>query len=901
MSDSTISLSADTTALMQALNSVLEQMGELKDAVSTGAKAMGDSFSESAKQAQAANDSIIQGTSSIGEQILEQTKAVKDFGSEQSKVAKEISKALETQSSQQKDANSTLAEQKSILQEQQNEIKKVSKAVDEQTETIKKNGGAWKMVLQGIAIKLASETIDMLKSVISTGLEAARVYEDMSARLTPLVGDVDLARATFWNLNQLEDETATSTDKLAKAFLDLGNNGLNNSNEQLKTYATIAHGTGQDITTLTNSVIAFSQGSYKALRQFGIVAKDNGDTVSVTYKGVTQEIDKNSKALDSYLADLAKNNFDGVLEQKLNTVAAASGRLENAWGTLCTRIMQSDGGFGELIIMGNDFIANVLNGISDWLNDPAISEWFHNLAKLVKDTFQGISDAWNATTDMFGTALEAIGLKMEEGTGEWKLFFSHFFQFAQIGFLKLSQQIGKLWDNTVGVLNAIGEGIGSALSGGDYVSGYLYARKQTEKEANKTAEIYKATIAGIEKEITDSQNRIKEKREQLEQKFKNNPIGLGTQNNENGLDFISKNSKTGGDSSKSQEARDTWTPYYEKILELELDSKNDLEKIEIEHTKKLKEFYEVLAENKQVSEIEKNNALLLIEEEYLKQKQQLEIDAQEFLRSLNPEEAEIMQLQENYLVKLDMLDKFHQEQLISEETYLQSRAELIDRYNSESITKKQDKQTEELKKSQEPYEKMADLTQSMSDAFYDLTDSMDESSGSYKALFAVQKSFAIASATMDAVKAWLGALNDPTAVTWPQKLANYASAIATTTAAISQLTSVSMHDKGGFIKPGELGIVGEYGPELIEGPASVTSRRKTADLARSALTAQPNTSPSYSNVVVNLYESQDKAGTVENSEDDESRIINIFVSDIRRGGDMSLAIQNTFNLKRAGA
>jgi hypothetical protein len=60
------------------------------------------------------------------------------------------------------------------------------------------------------------------------------------------------------------------------------------------------------------------------LRQFGIVAKDNGDTISVTYKGVTQEIDKNSKTLDSYLADLTKNNFDGVLEQKLNTVAVAS-------------------------------------------------------------------------------------------------------------------------------------------------------------------------------------------------------------------------------------------------------------------------------------------------------------------------------------------------------------------------------------------------------------------------------------------------------------------------------------------------------------------------------------------------------------------------------------------------
>ncbi len=106
------------------------------------------------------------------------------------------------------------------------------------------------------------------------------------------------------------------------AVTDLGNNGLTNSNEQLKTYAVIAHGTGRDINTLTDAVIAFSQGSTKALRQFGITAKDNGDTISLTYKGSTTEIEKNSKALDSYLSDLAKNNFDGVLEAKLNTVSA---------------------------------------------------------------------------------------------------------------------------------------------------------------------------------------------------------------------------------------------------------------------------------------------------------------------------------------------------------------------------------------------------------------------------------------------------------------------------------------------------------------------------------------------------------------------------------------------------
>nr|DAG68313.1 MAG TPA: tail length tape measure protein [Caudoviricetes sp.] len=907
MNDSTIRLSADTSALTDSLSKIAEEMTAMKDAVSSSAAAMGANLDASAKQAEATNAAIHgldESVKTVTDSIEAQTKTVTDLGTKQSKVTKEISKALETQNSQQKDANTTLAEQKKIMQEQETEIKKVTKAVDNQTGVLKKNASGWKMLMTGFAIKFASEIVDGFKSIISTGLEASRVYEDMSARLTPLVGDLETAQKTFWSLNGLEDETATATDKLAKAFVDLGNNGLTNSNEQLKTYATIAHGTGRDINTLTDAVIAFSQGSTKALRQFGITAKDNGDTISLTYKGSTTEIQKNSKALDEYLSNLARNNFDGVLETKLNTVSAATGRLDNAWGTFCTRLMQSDGGFGELIIMGNDFLANTLNGISEWLDDPAVIEWFHTLAKTVRETFEGIRTAWDSVKDFFSDTLELIGVEMKDGTGNWKLFFSNFFQFAQIGILELSQKVGKLWDNTVGYLNAVGEGIGSALSGGEFSRGLDAARAQTKREAEETAKIYKATIAGIEKEITESQNRIAAERQRLAEKYQNKPIGEGTQYDEGlriGVNKDSGKGKGGGDSSKALEAKDTWTPYYEQILELDIRSKGDLEQLKWEHARKLSEFNAVIAENARISETEKNNALLIIQQDYQRQRAEIEKSSMDFINSLNPEDEEIVRLQESYSRKLEMLEQYYNDRLISEENYLQEHAALMDQYTTDSTAAKQKKQSEDLKKMMEPYEKMADATISISDAFDDLSANMNESSGAYKALFAVQKSFAVASATMDAVQAWIKALNDQTAVTWPQKLANYASAVATTTAAISQLTSVSMHDKGGFIKPGELGIVGEYGPELIEGPASVTSRRKTADLARSALTAQESTSPSYANVVINLYESQDKAGTVETSEDDESRIINIFVSDIRRGGDMSAAIQNTFNLKRVGA
>ena len=193
MNDSTIRLSADTSALTDLLSKIAEEMTAMKDAVSSSAAAMGANLDASAKQAEATN-AAIHGLYDSVKTVTDSIETVTDLGTKQSKVTKEISKALETQNSQQKDANTTLAEQKKIMQEQEAEIKKVTKAVDSQTGVLKKNASGWKMLMTGFAIKFASEIVDGFKSIISTGLEASRVYKDMSARLTPLVGDLEKLR-----------------------------------------------------------------------------------------------------------------------------------------------------------------------------------------------------------------------------------------------------------------------------------------------------------------------------------------------------------------------------------------------------------------------------------------------------------------------------------------------------------------------------------------------------------------------------------------------------------------------------------------------------------------------------------------------------------------------------------
>ena len=98
----------------------------MKDAVSSSAESMGATLDTSAKQAEAADSAmhgLDDGVKTVTDSIQDQTKTVTDLGTKQSKAAKEISKALDTQNSQHKDANAALSDQKKILREQEAEIR----------------------------------------------------------------------------------------------------------------------------------------------------------------------------------------------------------------------------------------------------------------------------------------------------------------------------------------------------------------------------------------------------------------------------------------------------------------------------------------------------------------------------------------------------------------------------------------------------------------------------------------------------------------------------------------------------------------------------------------------------------------------------------------------------------
>jgi TP901 family phage tail tape measure protein len=106
-----------------------------------------------------------------------------------------------------------------------------------------------------------------------------------------------------------------------------------------------------------------------------------------------------------------------------------------------------------------------------------------------------------------------------------------------------------------------------------------------------------------------------------------------------------------------------------------------------------------------------------------------------------------------------------------------------------------------------------------------------EQSEAYRVMFAASKAFAIADATMNMYTA----ISKAMAFEGPMGWAQIGPVMASMSALIGQISSVNYagaFDKGGIIPAGKWGIVGEYGPEIVSGPANVTSREKTAEILR---------------------------------------------------------------------
>ena len=172
--------------------------------------------------------------------------------------------------------------------------------------------------------------------------------------------------------------------------------------------------------------------------------------------------------------------------------------------------------------------------------------------------------------------------------------------------------------------------------------------------------------------------------------------------------------------------------------------------------------------------------------------------------------------------------------LISQEQYEFNLTAIKQRYSDERTRIEEEEADKRKRVQDEAANAVLQHTQASLSITTDmLANAGKETNDAYKIMMAIQKAAAIPSILVStevaAMKAMeLGPYAGPVAAGAVRAMGYASAGIA------AGQTFAGLFDNGGNIPSGQWGIVGERGPEIVQGPANVTSRKKTAAMAASA-------------------------------------------------------------------
>lgn len=210
--------------------------------------------------------------------------------------------------------------------------------------------------IQGIAGSLSSgfSTLAKLAGGLFAGVSIAafagklvsvqREFDVLNSSLITITGSSANAEKELAWIKEFAAETPFSLAEVTQAFIKMKSLGLDASKESLTSYGNTASAMGKSLNQMIEAVADASTGEFERLKEFGIKAKQNGETVALTFQGVTTTIQNNAEAITKYLTDIGNKNFFGAMEERAKTLDGAISNLGDTWDELFRTINQNNTG-----------------------------------------------------------------------------------------------------------------------------------------------------------------------------------------------------------------------------------------------------------------------------------------------------------------------------------------------------------------------------------------------------------------------------------------------------------------------------------------------------------------------------------------------------------------------------
>lgn len=762
------------------------------------------------------------------------------------------------------------------------EIRVLSDQVDaanRRLDNLEKKGARAERATDGLTGAFTRLAGPLLAAVSATAalsklVDVSREFDKLNAGLITATGSAEGAQVAFEAIQDFATNTPYDLAQVTESFTKLVNYGLTPSERALTSYGNTASALGKDLNQMIEAVADAATGEFERLKEFGIRASAEGDRVKFTFRGVSTEVGKNAAEIENYLIQLGENNFGDAMANRMDTLDGALSNLADEWDKLFLNISQQ--GIGDVI---EDSVRLAIDVLAE-LNAMLASGELEGYLQAIMTQFQGWGDDIVRTVDIVSQFIQdTFGDWKDEGEGVVKFLIDAFKNLpanlraiVQIMVVEFASGLDRMKAGAEFWKDAV-----TAIFTDDTISA-SFTRYTQRMEAIQSARLDSIAAALQERDTTvqATEDQIAAARK-LREEYDRNQAARRAQTEDRLAGFRQSGDGKGASGSVDKAAAAAAKKRQDEFQRLVESLRTEEEAIRASYEKRKQiieqntaagsaqradlmarldsEYAEELAKLQEAKgrELEEVRRSLLSEEEAIKESydRRLQIVLDNTAEGSAAREELVAKLQMEYDDQLKQLEEAKQRErdslyngLLTEEEMLRQSYERRKAQILESTAITEAERLELMKRLGEQYSnEMAALEQkriqtqlasasALFDGLAGLAKSYaGEQSQAYRVLFAISKAFSVAQAAMSIATGLAKAQE----LGFPANLAEMARVAATGASIISQINGANFagaYDKGGNIPAGKIGLVGEYGPELIEGPAKVTSRAETAKMLK---------------------------------------------------------------------
>ena len=734
-----------------------------------------------------------------------------------------------------------------------------AKATSDRLDNLSKSAKVAGAAVAGLASIVAATAYKAAQELV----DSQRQLDKMSASLKTLTGSTQGARQALSILQDFARDTPYGLEQAVEGFRKLVALGLTPSEEALRSYGNTAAAMGKDLNQMIEAVADASTFEFERLKEFGIKAKQNKDDVEFTFQGTTTVVKKSAADIEQYLLNIGNVNFAGAMADQANTLNGAIASASDSWSQLKMTLATSldVGALAEPIRYIDDLIqelnAQVASGelaaeMRMWGGiasevGSAIEMSFDAAFGFVGDAINGLNELWDFSSKSITDSGEQTATTIAESAADALDFIAEEFTAMERFFedmVKGAQDAGRLVKaaftpgESLDVTKNINFQLGMALDTQRDVADLTRKSFREQVEAQQNIVALKRAAYDIDKEAA---------KEEGLSKFKVTGTGGGSEDD----NASAKAAKKAADAFERQ--KKAAEDFYYQSIHLNDDVFQKIEANQEQQLTKLQEFYG----NQLLSDQQYENAKTQImleadtarQEELAKrekERQEKNQKGEDFMAQImgqNAAELELLEIQEQQ--KLDVADRYREQNLINEEQYQAAVNAINDQYAL----------------------KRANAT---GNAFGMMADNIKSSLGEASTAY---KAFAIAQATIatytSAIEAYKSASAIPI-VGWVLGPVAAAAAVAAGLANIGKIRSA--REQGGNLAAGQLSTIAERNkPEVIM-PAGA-SRVRTAEQMRQIMGENGNKSGGDSVTIVNNTTGRVDSAVTERDDEGRLRVI----------------------------